>query len=337
MAIRRCEVAGRSARLSCWRIVGVKEAPQPPTLDDPLQNMDELTSTALARGIAKMLRQWTVLGRREEVLILFHGYNDPRSFRLGGCGSELSSSVAVAESAAHRSHDQSLSARSAEVAVQNLDGMCGRGPANRRSRSPLFQAASPRCLQDERHPAGTRGGAHLLHPQTTVGFVDVLFDGGWNSREHQSTVMADASHERRCHLDEWSGEHVGQDKRPCAAHGCQARHVANFRRSLIALIRAFSAATRSASVSMSTCDCSRHSPHQRSEREHASAPLFPRRARRRAERSPSGFIECFETECGCWMQARAERAGINQPEEHPALLRGEPEQSECVRRESGEG
>ena len=50
-------------------------------LDDPLQNMDELTSTALARGLAKILRLWADLGRAEEVLLLFHGYNDLDRFR----------------------------------------------------------------------------------------------------------------------------------------------------------------------------------------------------------------------------------------------------------------
>jgi hypothetical protein len=49
--------------------------------DDPLQNMDELTSTALARGLAKILRMWADLGRTEEVLLLFHGYNDLDRFR----------------------------------------------------------------------------------------------------------------------------------------------------------------------------------------------------------------------------------------------------------------
>jgi hypothetical protein len=50
-------------------------------LDDPLQNMDELTSTALARGLAKLVRLWRALGRREEVLMLFHGYDDLERFR----------------------------------------------------------------------------------------------------------------------------------------------------------------------------------------------------------------------------------------------------------------
>jgi hypothetical protein len=49
-------------------------------LDDPLQNMDELTSTALARGLAKVLRVWQRLGRAEELLLLFHGYEDLTRF-----------------------------------------------------------------------------------------------------------------------------------------------------------------------------------------------------------------------------------------------------------------
>ena len=48
--------------------------------DDPLQNMDELTSTALARGLAKIIRLWADLGRKEELLILFHGYNELERF-----------------------------------------------------------------------------------------------------------------------------------------------------------------------------------------------------------------------------------------------------------------
>ena len=44
--------------------------------DDPLQNMDELTSTALARGLAKVIRQWAAVDRQEEVLLFFHGNDD---------------------------------------------------------------------------------------------------------------------------------------------------------------------------------------------------------------------------------------------------------------------
>jgi hypothetical protein len=48
--------------------------------DDPLQNMDELTSTALARGLAKVVRLWASLGRTEELLLLFHGEDDLARF-----------------------------------------------------------------------------------------------------------------------------------------------------------------------------------------------------------------------------------------------------------------
>ena len=50
-------------------------------LDDPLQNMDELTSTALARGMAKVIRAWQQLGRNEELLLLFHGTEDLERFQ----------------------------------------------------------------------------------------------------------------------------------------------------------------------------------------------------------------------------------------------------------------
>ena len=49
-------------------------------MDDPLQNMDELTSTALARGLAKVIRLWADVGRTEEVLLLFHGEGDLERF-----------------------------------------------------------------------------------------------------------------------------------------------------------------------------------------------------------------------------------------------------------------
>lgn len=49
-------------------------------MDDPLQNMDELTATALARGLAKLIRLWARMGRREEVLLLFHGSGDLERF-----------------------------------------------------------------------------------------------------------------------------------------------------------------------------------------------------------------------------------------------------------------
>ncbi|PRQ06189.1 ATP-binding protein [Enhygromyxa salina] len=46
-------------------------------LDDPLQNMDELTVTTLARGLAKLLR---VLPRRWSLMMLFHGEGDLARF-----------------------------------------------------------------------------------------------------------------------------------------------------------------------------------------------------------------------------------------------------------------
>jgi hypothetical protein len=48
--------------------------------DDPLQNMDELTCTALARGLTKVVRLWTTLDRAEELLLLFHGHDDLARF-----------------------------------------------------------------------------------------------------------------------------------------------------------------------------------------------------------------------------------------------------------------
>jgi len=50
-------------------------------LDDPLQNMDELTCTALARGVAKLVRLWRDSGRHDEILLLFHGAEDLERFQ----------------------------------------------------------------------------------------------------------------------------------------------------------------------------------------------------------------------------------------------------------------
>jgi hypothetical protein len=49
--------------------------------DDPLQNMDELTSTALARGLSRLVRLWQATNRPEELVFLFHGYEDLRRFQ----------------------------------------------------------------------------------------------------------------------------------------------------------------------------------------------------------------------------------------------------------------
>jgi energy-coupling factor transporter ATP-binding protein EcfA2 len=46
-------------------------------LDDPLQNMDELTVTTLARGLAKVSRMW---GERWQLLLFFHGQEDRERF-----------------------------------------------------------------------------------------------------------------------------------------------------------------------------------------------------------------------------------------------------------------
>jgi hypothetical protein len=47
-------------------------------LDDPLQNMDEMTVTTLARGMAKLVR---LLPKGWELLLLFHGEDDLERFR----------------------------------------------------------------------------------------------------------------------------------------------------------------------------------------------------------------------------------------------------------------
>jgi hypothetical protein len=47
-------------------------------LDDPLQNMDELTVTTLARGLSKIVR---LLPQEWQLLLLFHGGDDVESFR----------------------------------------------------------------------------------------------------------------------------------------------------------------------------------------------------------------------------------------------------------------
>ena len=57
-------------------------------LDDPLQNMDELTVTTLARGLARLLRLWSVAENAPvekaapwRVLLLLHGEEDVERFR----------------------------------------------------------------------------------------------------------------------------------------------------------------------------------------------------------------------------------------------------------------
>lgn len=48
-------------------------------LDDPLQNMDELTITYVARGLANLMRLWPADWR---ILLLFHGEDELERFRL---------------------------------------------------------------------------------------------------------------------------------------------------------------------------------------------------------------------------------------------------------------
>jgi len=55
-------------------------------LDDPLQNMDESTVTAVARGLAKLLRLWKILDRAEnsmpwQVMLLLHSEEDVERIR----------------------------------------------------------------------------------------------------------------------------------------------------------------------------------------------------------------------------------------------------------------
>jgi hypothetical protein len=79
----RAELYLNTAELNLFTValflLCIGRVPKPLNLmifDDPLQNMDELTSVALARGLAKIVRLWADLGRQEELLLLFNGYND---------------------------------------------------------------------------------------------------------------------------------------------------------------------------------------------------------------------------------------------------------------------
>ena len=82
-------------------------------------------------------------------------------------------------------------------------------------------------------------------------------------------------------------------------------------------------------------DRSRHAQRQRSEREHARPCSYVEHGVGPSDRH--GFIECFETECGGWMQACAERLGIDQSEGVRLCVDVKPGQSEYVRCESAEG
>lgn len=79
----RAELRLNTAELNLFTVglflLCVGRVPKPLNLlvfDDPLQNMDELTSLALARGLAKIVRLWANMQRREELLLLFHGHDD---------------------------------------------------------------------------------------------------------------------------------------------------------------------------------------------------------------------------------------------------------------------
>lgn len=83
----RAELRLNTAELNLFTVglflLCVGRVPKPLNLlvfDDPLQNMDELTSLALARGVAKIVRLWADMQRREELLLLFHGYDDLQRF-----------------------------------------------------------------------------------------------------------------------------------------------------------------------------------------------------------------------------------------------------------------
>jgi hypothetical protein len=100
--------------------------------DDPLQNMDELTSTALARGLARVVRLWISRGRTEELLLLFHGQEDLERF---------SAEIAAATyrlpwlSPSPLSTEKPLTAENTAgdvIEVQSLKGMLEMRPPKRR-------------------------------------------------------------------------------------------------------------------------------------------------------------------------------------------------------------
>ncbi len=84
----RAELRLNTAALNLFTVAlfllcaGRVEKPIPMLIfDDPLQNMDELTSTALARGLSRLVRMWHATNRPEELVFLFHGYEDLRRFQ----------------------------------------------------------------------------------------------------------------------------------------------------------------------------------------------------------------------------------------------------------------
>jgi hypothetical protein len=56
-------------------------------LDDPLQNMDELTAATVARGVAKIA---ALLPERWQLMMMFHGEEDVETFRREVRGSVYS-------------------------------------------------------------------------------------------------------------------------------------------------------------------------------------------------------------------------------------------------------
>ena len=95
--------------------------------DDPLQNMDELTSTALARGLTKMVRLWVALGRTEELLLLFHGNDDSERF-----SKEIASASYrlpwLSPSAWSPTHPIEAEAKAGKIDVQQIDHLLDARP-----------------------------------------------------------------------------------------------------------------------------------------------------------------------------------------------------------------
>ena len=95
--------------------------------------------------------------------------------------------------------------------------------------------------------------------------------------EHQLSLWRQAPHQHRRHFDQRSGEHVRDYQGPGAVHGFGSRRLGSSRRSERPFQRAFSAATRIASASISTPTARGHAQGERRQ-----GPEFPNRCRYRA-------------------------------------------------------
>jgi uncharacterized membrane protein len=143
----------------------------------------------------------------------------------------------------------------------------------------------------------------------TVRQFNVLLDRLRNPREHQLSMVPQAPYERRRHLDERSGKHIGEHERPRSHGGLRSAvyQVQAFVQAIDA--RVFRGGAERLVIDIDACR-SLYAQHQRRQRKHTGARAHVEHALRHLDLHR--LVQRLQTQRRRRVQSRAECRGIGQ-------------------------